>query len=702
MKNIKLAISSEFLSSFADIPKKQQGKVMDFFTKFKKNPDSPGINYEKIEKAKDKNIRSVRIDDTYRGILLKPEKGSTYVLLWVDHHDKAYKWAQNKACKINPSTGIIQMMDAQAVMINEKSEYKDQKSRNLFDDFRERELLKAGVPDELMGLVRKVKDLDGLEKISSMLPDEVYEALFFLAEGESLETVIRDIINPAAEEEIDTEDFDKALERNGSKRKFYVVENELELLEILSAPLDKWRVFLHPSQRSIVENDYNGPVRVLGGAGTGKTVVAVHRAKFLASEVFKDESDKILFTTYTKNLATDIETNLKKICDKNILRKIEVVNLDKWVSNFLLKRDYNFNIDYSNKWQELWQTALDSSAPDIDIPESFYREEWDNVIQSQGITSIWEYFKASRTGRGVGLNRKMRKEIWPVFEEYRILLNENNFKETIDAVRDARIILENNPELVSYKAVIVDEAQDMSPEAFKLIKAIAPENKNNIFITGDAHQRIYQHKVVLSHCGINIMGRSKKLKINYRTTEETKSWAVKILENCDIDDLDGQLDDQKGYKSLLHGNPPLVKEFNDFNEELDFIADYLKDHDESELKNICVVLRLKSLLEQYEKALNKKGIKTVRIKPNEPDSLETSGVRTATMHRVKGLEFEKIIIPSLNDGNMPYKYYLRNSTDQTVKDDAETRERALLYVAATRAKKEVVITCFGRKSKFLV
>lgn len=701
MKDIKVAISAEFLTAFANIPKKQQNKVMDFFTKFKKNPDSGGINYEKIEKSKDKNIRSVRIDDTYRGILLKPEKGNVYVLLWVDHHDKAYQWAKSKACRINPNTGSIQVMDVEEISLTKKEKAQEEKIANLFDDFSDRELFKIGVPKEILSLVRSISSPSDLDGVSSKLPQEVYEALFFLSEGESLENVVRDVIEAAKIEAVDTDDFETALMQSDSKRRFYVVEDEFELQEILSAPLEKWRVFLHPSQRKIVEKNYNGPARVLGGAGTGKTVAAVHRAKYLACKIFNKEHDKILFTTFTKNLAIDIESSLKKICDKETLRKIEVVNLDKWVSNFLLKNDYNFTIDYFNKGHELWQRAVDASIPDFDLPESFYREEWERVIQAQGVTSLSDYFKASRVGRGVRLNRKMRKDIWPVFEEYRILLNENNLKEPVDAIRDARMLLENNPGLVSYKSIIVDEAQDMSPEAFKLICNIAPDKENNIFIVGDAHQRIYQHKVVLSHCGINIMGRSRKLKINYRTTEETRAWAVKILENVEIDDLDDGFDNQKGYKSLMHGTPPVVKEFSDFRKEVSYISDYLESLNDDEIRNVCLVLRYKKLIDQYERALSDKNIITFRVKRDVSDDLKQPGIRLATMHRVKGLEFDRVIIASVNEGIIPLNQYVEDSTDYTIKNDADVRERSLLYVASTRAKKEVFITCYGKRSKFI-
>jgi len=711
LTNIKVAISSEFMTAFAAIPKKIQGKVLEFITKFRNNPMAPGINYEKIVQFKDPDLRSVRIDQNYRGIVKKPDTGNVYIILWVDYHDKAYEWARNKKCNINPETGSLQvydMDDSQLIEVSEDITKSTNEKESLFASIHNRHLLKLGIPDDLIPLVRMVYTEDQLDQVITQLPIEANEALIALAAGYSLEEVFMEFDKSIEDKEtIDTEDYEKALENPDTKRRFFVVEDDLVLQEILEAPLEKWRVFLHPTQRSLVENkNWNGPVRVLGGAGTGKTVVAIHRAKFLVEKVFTNENDKILFTTFTRNLAADIKENLAKICPDKLMRRIEVINLDRWVSGFLKRNGYTHEIDYGKKTGPLWRKALTLAPDELNFDDNFYREEWERVIQSQSITSFSEYLKAPRVGRGVKLSRQNRKAVWSVFEEYRVLLNENNLREVDDAMQDACAIIREKGDILPYKAVVVDEAQDMSAQAFRLIRQIIPggDQKNDIFIVGDAHQRIYRHKIVLGQCGINIRGRGKKLKVNYRTTEENRRWAVNLLKGINIDDLDGGQDDQKGYKSLIHGVLPTVKQTSSFQNEIDYIIQYLNNIEKegASISEICLVARTHDLLKQYETALKNKGIVVYSIRRSEAEDRKKSGIRLATMHRVKGLEFDRVIIAGVNDGVVPLENDWTKTSDAVIQKETEIHERALLYVSATRAKKEVVVTSFGKASQFIL
>jgi len=669
---IKVAVASDFLTGFSKIPRKQQGKVLEFVNKFRSDPMSPGINYEKILHSKDKNIRSVRIDQTYRGIVLKPETGNVYVLLWVDHHDKAYDWAKNKIYTIHPETGSLQIIDIEETEAVKSSQPETSETQEaaLFSGIRDRHLLRLGVPEILLSLVRSLKNEEDLDRVADYFPQEAYEALFFLAAGFPLEEVFQEMEKSGEKQTIDTNDYKTALDNPDSKRRFFVVEEELELAAILNAPLEKWRVFLHPSQRKLVEHQWNGAVRVLGGAGTGKTVVALHRARWLAKNETWGKNDRILFTTFTRNLAADIRANLTKICPEDALAHIEVVNIDKWVSNFLRKNDYTYEIDYGPRIHSLWEKALDIVPTELKLPPSFYREEWERVIQAQGIPSLDAYIIASRIGRGVRLNRKMRKSIWPVFEEYRVLLNEQGLREGDDAMRDARLLLETKGDILPYRSIIVDEAQDMGRQAFSLIRQMIPGEgrKNDIFIVGDAHQRIYRHKVVLSHCGINIRGRSRKLRINYRTTDETRRWALCLLEGVSVDDLDGGLDDQKGYKSLLHGVMPQIRHFDSYRDEVDFISRYIRkiETEGISLNGVCLVARTNELLKQYESALSERGLTTYSIRRSEAEDRRSPGLRLATMHRVKGLEFDRVIIAGVNEGIVPYEGEGSNSSDPVV------------------------------------
>lgn len=706
MERIRVAVSADFFSSFARLPRSKQIKVQNFLHRFMRNPTSSGINYEKIKNARDKNLHSVRIDREYRGIILHPEKGNVYLLLWVGNHDEAYKWAQKKTVTIHPETGGLQVFEPEVVKkIAEGPEKSIDAAPCIFDHIRDRQLLRLGVPEELLSLVRSIKNDEDLEAAEAKFPEEALEALYMLAAGYSYEETLREFERVEEEEgQIDTSDFVAALMNRDSKRRFMVVEDDLELQAMLRAPLEKWRVFLHPVQRSLVERQWNGPVRVLGGAGTGKTVVALHRAKWLAQNILMGKDERILFTTFTRNLASDIQENLRTICNAELLKKIEVVNLDKWVADFLKRHGYEYKIDYGMRTSELWQEALNLAPNELGLPPVFYRHEWERVIQAQEIRSLEQYLKAPRIGRVVRLNRKARKAIWPVFQEYMVLLDEHRLRESEDAMRDARNILEKKGDILPYCAIIVDEAQDMSVQAFRLLRQMVPPGKNDLFIVGDAHQRIYRHKVVLSRCGINIRGRSKRLRINYRTTEENRRWAVALLRGVPVDDLDGGIDDDRGYKSLMHGVEPLQKDFKTFEEEVDFITAYLEKcqtNDSEGLKGRCLVVRTKRLLEQYKSALEKSGIETYLIRRSEPEDRNAPGVRLATMHRVKGLEFERVIIAGVNKGILPLNQALDDCLLDMEREEVEVRERALLYVAVTRAKKEVLITSFGAKSPFI-
>lgn len=720
---VRVAISADFFTAFAAIPRQRQNKVVNFINKFRNNPTSPGINYEKIVNAFDSNIRSVRIDETYRGIVLKPKSSNVYLLLWVDHHDDAYRWAVRKKCIINSQTGSIQVFDVEEN--NESMPFKNvikeseatssnttvDEAQNIssedpiFKNISDELLIKIGVPDEALSIARKICSLSDLDKNINLLPPDAYEALYFLAEGYSIDEVLDEFARN--DEEVDTEDFAAALSNINTQQKFIVLDGEdgeNELKEILSAPLEKWRVFLHPTQRKIVEKSFNGAVRVLGGAGTGKTVVAMHRAKWLAENILNKSNEKILFTTFTRNLAEDIKSNLRKICTPDIMKKIDVVNIDAWVIDFLKKHNYNYKVVYGKELEEIWARALTIASSEIQVPESFYKEEWEKVVIPNDITTKDEYIKVARLGRGIRLDRKARLLVWKVFEEFKTLMNENSIRDVDTAMMEARLLLKNYGNILPYKTVIVDESQDLGMQSFKLIRQIAgEEHPNDIFIVGDTHQRIYSNKVVLSKCGINIKGRSHRLKINYRTTEETRAWAFNLLNGIKFDDLDTGVEDNKGYKSLLHGPKPEVLNFKNIDEEVNYIASKIKELNNKgiDLNNICLVARTDRQLESYREFLRDKMIKTYKIHRKEAEDRENKSIRIATMHRVKGLEFDYVFLVGVNDGIIPFKPLIESSSDNSVKKQRIIAERSLLYVAATRAKKEVFVSSYGKESEFL-
>ena len=692
-----IALSSEFLLAFSNVQKSQQKQVREFIERFREHPDSPGLNYEQIKGAKGKDFYSVRINQAYRAVVFHPSNSQVYVLSWVDNHDDAYRWAERKQIVVHPATGALQMLSAEPSPLAPTLPVPVPVATGLFEQIKDKHLLRLGVPEELVGIVRSINSDAELEAFESRLPQEAYEALFMLATGYSLDEVFREMEKPEEEIAVDQEDFVAALKNEDSKRRFFVVDEAKDLVEVLNAPLEQWRIFLHPKQRRLVSMEANGPVRVLGGAGTGKTVVAMHRARYLAEEIFNKKEDRILFTTFTRNLATDIHENLRKLCSVDSLARIDVVNLDAWVANFLRGHGYQHKVVFDEDENEAWAFALNQAPPDLGLAPSFYRSEWEHVVQAQNITDSDQYLRASRVGRGTKLGRDAKKRIWSVFQEYRAQLNEQGKKELIDLVRDARGLIQGKGIILPYRAVIVDEAQDMSSEAFRLLRAIAMEGANDLFIVGDAHQRIYRHRVSLGQCGINIKGRGRKLKINYRTTDEIRRFAVCLLEGREFDDLDGGADEQKGYMSLTHGRIPMVRCFGSFAEEVAFLKQHIQDllAEGSPLESICVVGRTKHVLESYIAQLQAGDLATYEIKRNTAEQREKRGLRVATMHRVKGLEFEHIVVVAANKGILPLDPAVDDAADNVARRDAETAERSLLYVAVTRARKSAAVTGFG-------
>lgn len=686
LHDIKLALGADFLTAFSGLPHKQQKKVRRFLDEFAANPAAATHNYEKIRGAKDDNLRSVRIDQDYRGIVLKPEQGNVYVLLWVDKHDDAYQWAMRRICAVHPETGTMQVvltreaaaesMAMSAPVPPPKPEAKPAPA--LFKAFSSEELISLGVPSPLLSHVREIKDESELDRLEKILPREAFEATFMLAAGYGV-VEARTELGISHQTAIDTSDFAAAVERDTTKRQFVVITDAAEMEKLLAAPLEQWRVFLHPSQRRLVEMRASGPVRVLGSAGTGKTVVAMHRAVWLARNSCAP-GQKILFTTFTKNLAADIASHLKKLCSREEWERIEVVNLDAWARRFLGKQGFNLKLTYeASSRDDLWQKALELAAPAITSPPEFVRSEWDNVIQAHGIETCDAYLVVSRVGRSHRLSRPERKQLWPVFEEYRALLSERGLSEPADAFRTASRLIASRSIPFPYRAVLVDESQDFGNEAFRLIRALVPPSENDLFLVGDAHQRIYGHQVVLSRCGIEIRGRSRKLRINYRTTEELKNWATGLLRGLSFDDLDAGTDDDQGVRSLVHGEPPVLKTCANETAVAEAISEHIKRlmaRDQAKPESICVVAGTHRELDEYQKYLKRVCFAIHQIEPGKPEDSGTPGLRLATVHRVKGLEFDHVILAGKLDE--------MEAADET--SERFRQKRALLYVAATRAR----------------
>ena len=674
----KVALSQDMLGNLAKLSSPVQNKVLKWAIKFQSDPTSSSINYESIQGARDSSLKSVRIDEDWRGIVFKPTQGDVYVLLYVDLHDAAYRWAKNRRIAINPVTGAMQVVFTEEVIesVPKPSEEPFDKPTSLFDALGDRDLLSIGTPEELLSQVRAITNEEELDALQPVLPVEAYEGLFLFAAGDTLNQILASR-ETRVDQVIDTTDFALSLERAESQSRFVVVEDDEALTAIMNAPLAQWRIFLHPTQKKLATANLSGPARVLGGAGTGKTVLAMHRAKWLAEKVCQ-AGQKVLFTTFTRNLASDVEENLRSLCNTETLQKIEVRNLDAWVYAFLRGQKYEHRIVYDRQKDalEAWQKALALKDSSLGLPDGFYETELEQVVLAQGVTTRDEYRAARRVGRGTLLNRAKRDAIWPVFEEYRQQLSSRKLKEVDDAYRDAAALL-SSQRTRPYISIIADETQDFGPQALKLLRAMVPAGRNDLFFVGDGHQRIYsRNKAALGRCGIDIRGRARKLYINYRTTDEIRRHALAYLEGCEIDDLDEGSDENRRYKSLAHGPRPFVEKFGNLDEaQVSLIRnlDEWKNTDGSQTLSTCVIAPTRSLRDHLKTVCHNKGWKTGLIKADDTSAKSLDTLWFSTMHRAKGLEFDQVIVLT----NLQFNAPAQESADQ----------RRLLYVALTRAKR---------------
>ena len=709
--SLQVALSDTFFDCVWQLPRHIQNKVRVFLTRFRQHPASLGQHRERIHGTQ--NLYSVRIDLQYRGIVAKGAKA--VVLLHVDNHDAAYEWARRHRCEVNAGSGTLQIFEAQTVIENEPDQKQPQAEEGPLGALRDRQLRHLGIPDSQLALARTVTNVGEFEQVSDQFPPEAQDAIYMLLAGYSFTEALDELALSPEEEHFDPLDIDSALNRVGSQAQFWVVENEEELKQMLNAPQEKWRVFLHPSQRRLVDRSWNGPVRVLGGAGTGKTVVAMHRAKWLLSNQVSSDQERILFLTFTANLAADLKQNLKSlITDDPAFRKLEVVHLDRWVYRFLRQHDFPQAIVYNTEDERLldpWEQAMQSQDQSLSLPLRFYQDEWHRVVLAQGISSRQEYLGVQRTGRGTPLSRPQRAKIWQVFKAYRAQLRLAGLIEKEDAYRAVRQIIATRSVPLPYVSVVVDEAQDFGQEAFRLINTLAqgpdqnePSQPNRLFLVGDAHQRIYDRQVVLSRCGIQIRGRSSRLRINYRTSEQILKIAVSVLQDMEVDDLDGGLDTQLGYRSLFSGPMPEFRSFTSLEQALPDLVSWVEDLKSGQRlinEDICFVTRTHALRDEWAGALHQQGLPVHCLEGRDTDRDGHGALRLATAHRVKGLEFSAVVILDADQEHFPLHRALAHVVDSHEMDLRLRRERSLLYVAMSRAKQHLMLCTSKTFSDFL-
>ncbi len=674
-------IAKPLFPSIAKLTPNEQVRAIDFITKFQANPAHPGVQLHTIEHAS-KGVWSGRISKELRAILYKD--GSSWVLIYAGHHDPAYDWAKRRDFGRHSVTGHLQIVESvETVREVEKviERMVEPEAPPVFQAHNDAYLLSLGVPENWLPTLRKIRTDDQFLAVSEKLPEEVGERLFSVLAGE--------LVTPPAPLPKDK----PQTEAEDVQRRFFVVEDVAGLRAALEAPLDAWIAFLHPSQRAIVKKTFNGPAKVSGSAGTGKTVVAMHRARHLAQK-----GERVLLTSYVTTLCENLQKNLSKLCAGEALARITVSTVHKQALGLVRQEEPRFRPAPDHDVLKYLDTLRIRHTPGYDA--AFVEAEWEHVVRLQGIHDWTGYRQARRTGRGRGLSVKARKQLWKVFGGTLAALAARKELDWSGLCHKARELLEAGRVKSPFSAVIVDEVQDLKPPELRFLRALCSQKPGQLLLCGDAGQRIYPGGFSLGALGIEVRGRATILRINYRTTEQIRRTADRVLGDKE-DDMDGGTESRARTRSLLRGPQPKLRGHKSRGNELQAAAAEVMRWLKSSLQpeDIGVFLRTSKGVSEFGKALSQAGIRWHRL--SDKTTSAAGCVNLGTMHRAKGLEFKAVLVSDCADKVVPSSYALHKAKDPQDRETAESRERRLLYVAMTRARDELTLTWTGRPSRFL-
>ncbi|MBB4683735.1 UvrD-helicase domain-containing protein [Amycolatopsis jiangsuensis] len=690
----KLGIDKEFLREFSKLEKTVQQRVLESFGKFDAATHA-GAHLEKITNARDDHFRTIRIDQFWRGVVLAPESGDSYTLLKVLPHDDAYAWAQRRTASVNTATGRIEIRDTEAIdaTLPALSQMAASAPARLFDGVKDAELRKLGIDEQTLQFARALTDPVQLDASKSFLPQNQWDALYGLAAGLSPEEVWAEVGAFTTAGEVDTSDIGAAVER--STDRVVLVDGPEELMVMFERPFDLWRVYLHPQQRRLAESSFSGPAQVKGGPGTGKTVVALHRAHNLAQA----GAGRILVTTYISTLPATLSAGLKLLADSpGVLDHIDIRHVDQ-LSHQIYREQHGAPLLLrSDQEKELWRSAARKAG--AHFSEAFLAEEWRQVVLAQEVTDADDYRAADRTGRGRRLGARQKAQVWQVIWEFRQELRRRNLSTHETICIEATRLLNDRLEK-PYRHIVVDEAQDLSPVHWRLLRAAVPQAPDDLFLAGDTHQRIYNSRVSFRDVGIAIAGRSSKLNINYRTTAEILAWSLGLIRGERIDDMDGGLDSIAGCRSDVHGMTPELKGFGNWDTELANLTKTVTDWIAAGVHpaEIGIAARSNYLVTATEASLGKDGIP---VRALASASTGEDAVSVGTMHRMKGLEFRCLAVVGAGARQVPLPNAVTAAEeDQITHEHDMQRERCLLFVACTRAREQLSVSWHGASSPFL-
>lgn len=697
----RLGIAKDFLAGYTRLEKHIQRAVDAAIDKFSEHTHA-GLHLEKLEGAKDPKIRTIRITQGWRGVVLAPEHGDEYHLITVLPHDKANAYATSKKFTVNKTLGVLEVRDQGALDSFEPAlrQVADTSQARLFDQVKDADLVRLGVDQDVLPLVRLLTSEDHLQALATLLPEPQFIALLALATGSTPEQAWQEISGYLADDEppthIDPDDLAAAVERTPDQ--YVMVSGPNELADMLAHPFAAWRVFLHPRQRKVAYRpSHRGPVLVSGGAGTGKTVAALHRAVFLAQHLPEGDGKDILLTTFTRNLAESLDEQLQTLIeDTRIRARIEVTNVDRLAYHVVSQaQGRQPDIVSAPAYSRLWKNA--SATIGGKFTAAFLQREWEQVILAQALPDRDAYLSCERKGRGRPISSGQREQVWTAISGVLATLRESGLRTHLQVANDAAEILAQDDQ-PRYRHVLVDEGQDLHPVQWRLLRRAVAEGPDDMFIVSDPNQRIYDNRVSLASLGIEVRGRSHRLTLSYRTTQEILTWSVRMLGGLAAEGLDDAPDTLAGYRSPMHGKRPLVRGFSDWQTELAAVTTQVQDWLDAgvEPAAIGVAARTGARVKDICSTLSDEGIKSA-TRPQK------NAVHVGTMHGMKGMEFRCVAVTGVDSGTVPAPAAVTpQAEDPTAHDQDIQRERCLLFVACTRARDALYVSHSGAPSDFLV
>ncbi|QIQ86380.1 3'-5' exonuclease [Erythrobacter sp.] len=709
---MSLLYASTFADALGKLTHQEQKQVKITTVDLLMDPKGSGLSLERLTRAADDKIWSARVSRDLRIIMRRD--GEDTLLAYVGHHDDAYGWAERRKFLKHERTGSMQIVEVIEKTGGEDGHFDWSAGRQTeeptstdkvqpFWALSEDDLLDVGVPREWLDAVREMAEED-LDRLFDHLPAEAAEALYDFATGGSLEDhkklLSRASVSFAEEvghsgskdalafgfvkhmsEGSDT----SAYTHPDARRRFRVIENVEELIAALDAPFEKWAVFLHPAQRALVEKRATGPTRVTGSAGTGKTIVALHRAVHLAR---LSEDARVLLTTFSQPLSDALERKLELLTEAlpQVRERIAVKPIDAAAIAIYSARFGKPVIADDDLISKAIETACEQGLGG-DLSKEFLAEEWSEIVDAWGVEDAETYAKLPRVGRRTRLGPKQREAAWAVFEHLLAYLGDNNLVTPSMIYRR----LADDPTEMPFDHVVVDEAQDLTVAQVGFLGSLAGVRADAVFLAGDIGQRIFRLPFSWTRLGLDIRGRSHSLKVNYRTSHQIRATADKLLPPS-ITDMDGVEEGRRGTVSVFDGPEPQLIMAGDEEEERRMVSSWLADCLSTGIKPIEIGILVRSD-EQIDRAR--------RIIGEVNADQGSEKVQIATMHGAKGLEFRAVAVVACDEDVLPDQQRMASIGDINELETAYETERHLLYVACTRARDRLLVSCVSPGSEFL-